>query len=134
MTLSFARKHCQDGLEFVANGAEVRGIRSRLKERTLLLEATFGVDGQILSRPGDCEAVAVKQTPDLEHEFDVLAAVEPVPGFALHGFESRELSFPEPQDIGLDTRKLAHLADSEIELVRDEDLGKRGVGGAAGAR
>jgi hypothetical protein len=64
---------------------------------------------------------------------DILAAVEPVPGFALGGFECRELGLPKPQDIGLCTRQLAHFADAEIKLVRDEDLREQGVGGRAGA-
>jgi hypothetical protein len=85
----------------------------------------------VLTCPGDGEALPVKQPLDLQYELDVLAAVEPVPGFAFRGFERRELGLPKSQDIGLRTRQLTHLTDSEIEFVGYEDLGKQGVGGTA---
>ena len=100
---------------------------------TLLLGMALGVVRQMLSRPGDGEALPVKQPLDLQHVFDILAAVEAVPGFAFGGFERRKLGLPKSQDIGLCMRQLAHLTDAEIKLVRDEDLGKQGVGGAVGA-
>jgi hypothetical protein len=37
------------------------------------------VRGQELSRAGDCEAFRIKQSLDLQHHFDILAAVKPVP-------------------------------------------------------
>ena len=115
----------------MAEGAQLGRIKGRRKEMTLLLGRALGVVGQKLSRPGDGEALPVEQPLDLQHDLDILTAVEAVPGFALSGFKRRELGLPKSQHIGLCMRQLAHLTDAEIKLVRDEDLGKLDVGGTA---
>src|SRR5260221_5571614 len=74
---------------------------------------------QFLPRSGDREPLLVEKLLDLEHEVDILAAVETLPGAALGRGELRDLRLPEAQHVGLGAGELATLADLVEELARD---------------
>ena len=61
-----------------------------------------------LACSGECVALDVDQALDLQGQLDVTAAVKPLAGSALVGFELRKLRLPKAQDIGFDL-SLIHI-------------------------
>src|SRR5262249_54828337 len=112
---------------------EQRSLGLRLRS-TLLSGTKLGRRGallrpilQKLPRPFDSEPLLIKKALDLEHLLHILAAVEPMPGARLLRTKRRKLRFPEPQHVWLNARELRHIADAEVELVRDP-LGRSRAG------
>src|SRR5216683_6992574 len=75
--------------------------------------------GRVPAGAGDGIPFVVEQALDLQHGFDVLAAVEPVALGTFHRLEHREFGLPIPQHEGLGGGQPAHLADAEKALLGD---------------
>src|SRR5712692_11802592 len=95
-----------------------RGIflRPRIAVR---LAAVAALLPQVPASAGDGEPFVVEQPLDLQHGFDVLAAVEPVAFGTFHRLEHREFGLPVAQHEGLGGGQPAHLADAEKALLGD---------------
>jgi hypothetical protein len=61
----------------------------------------------------------VDQPLDFQGQFHIAAAVKPLAGSALVGFELGKLRLPEAQDIGFDAADARHIANLEVEAVGD---------------
>jgi hypothetical protein len=83
--------------------------------RFLLLQLRF----EDLPRARDRVALAVEEAFDAQSHLDVATAVEALAGAALVGFELREFTLPEAQDVGWNVAESGDFADAEVEFVRD---------------
>ena len=80
-------------------------------------DARFGLQG--LARAFDGVALFVQQVLNAEEQLDILAAVEAVAGAGLLRRQDGKLRLPVAQDVGLDAEQFAHLADFEVQLIRN---------------
>src|SRR3954467_11446173 len=71
---------------------------------------------QLLLRPRDGEPFRIEQLLDAQDDVDLAPRVEPLSAAALVRRERRELRLPIPQDVRLDIRHAADLADF-VELL-----------------
>jgi len=79
----------------------------------------FATRLQVLSRALDGKSLIVKQALDLEHQFHILAPVEPVARSRLLRAKPRKLCFPEAQNVWLDTGQTCHFSDPEVKFIWD---------------
>ena len=107
------------------SGAEVDEERRRAAGGGFGGFLGFGLGGEDLAGAGDGVALVVEQALDAEGHFDVALAVEALAGAAFVGLELGELGLPEAEDVGGDVAELGYIADTEVELVRDDG----GLGG-----
>src|SRR5579859_3241534 len=97
-------------------------------EQPLLPRFAFAGQGlltELLARALDREPLRVEQTPDSQHHFDIVLAVEPMAGGALRRAQRREFGLPVTKHVSLGVRELADLANAEVKLVGDEDVVRR---------
>ena len=78
------------------------------------------------ARAGNGVSLVLEEGLDAQGHLDIAAAVEALSGATLVGLELRELTLPKAQDVGGDLAEACHLADAEVELVRD--LGRERAG------
>src|SRR5262245_18821501 len=76
---------------------------------------------QAATGPLDRVALRVQQATDLEEGLDVLPAIPTLLGLRLDGAHQAELGLPVAQHVGLDAEEPRHLADAEVETIRDRD-------------
>ena len=91
----------------------------RLKERLRATAAAALSLFQSLTGASECVALGMDQMLDLQSQLNIAAAVEPLAGSALVGFELRKLRLPKAQDIGFDATDAGDVANLEVEAVRD---------------
>jgi hypothetical protein len=85
----------------------------------------FGFGGEDLAGAGDGVALVVEQALDAQSHLDVSLAIQALAGATFVWLELRELCLPETEHVGGDVTELGYIADTEVELVRD-DGGLRG--------
>ena len=76
------------------------------------------VTGQALTRTADRKALVIQQAPDLSNDQDVLALIIATIAASLYRFELRELLFPIPEYVRLNSTKIADFTYREIALTR----------------
>src|SRR4029079_10627018 len=79
-------------------------------------------NSQLLSRSRDGESLVVQQLLDAQYGFDLFAAIHALAGAAFHRLQLRELGFPKTQHVGRQLAKRGDLANSEIQLVGNDDV------------
>ena len=94
------------------------GVARRQRQTGLWIAAAVHLF-ESLAGAGECVSLGMNQSLDLEGEFHIAAAVEPLAGAAFVGLELGELRLPESQDLGLDLADARDVANLEIETVRD---------------
>jgi len=65
-------------------------------------------------------ALFADETLDLQGQLNVMAAIKPLAGSTLVGFELGKLRLPKTQNISLDATDAGHIANFEIEAVGDD--------------
>jgi hypothetical protein len=65
-------------------------------------------------------ALVADEALDLQGQLDVMAAIKPLAGSTLVGFELGKLRLPKTQDIRLDATNAGHIANLEVEAVGDD--------------
>ena len=79
----------------------------------------FGLGFEDQAGTGDGVALVVEEALDAEGHLDVALAIEALAGTAFVWLELGELGLPEAQNVGRDIAEICHVADAEVELVRD---------------
>ena len=79
---------------------------------------------QSLTGAGEGVALGVDQVLDLQDQFNISAAIEPLTGSAFVGLELGKLRLPKAQDIGFEAADAGHIADLEVEAVGDRQASR----------
>ena len=77
---------------------------------------------QAFLRSGNSEPFFIQEVFDLQKNFHVSAAIEPMPRWCLPWSEYGKFGFPVPQDVGFNPDDPGDLANPEVELVGKLDL------------
>jgi hypothetical protein len=93
----------------------LRVVDGQGKLRFFLSELAF----EDLPGAGDCIALVVEEALDTEGHLDVTAAIKALASSAFVGFEVREFTLPEAQNVGWDVAEFGDFTNAEIELVRN---------------
>jgi len=101
----------------IALGLWLRGRPGRLAVSLSLFESLTGAGERI--------ALSVDQVLNFQSQLYVAAAIKPLAGSALIGFELRKLRLPKAQDISFDAADASDIANLEVEAVGDR--GQAGV-------
>src|SRR6266403_2189443 len=96
------------------------------KRQGRLVPLGLGLLAQLHPRPRDGEPVFIKQFLDLYYRLHVALPIHALPSAAFYGLELRKFGFPEAKHIGRQATQAGNLADAEIELVRNNDVGVAG--------
>lgn len=73
---------------------------------------------QVLLCPLDGKFLLMKKMLDLNYQFYILFAVEPLPGFSPFRADTLEFGFPKSKHIRFQAYQAADLSDPEIKLIR----------------
>jgi hypothetical protein len=92
-------------------GGELRSFRGVLG---------FGFGGKDLAGSGDGVPLVVQEALDAEGHLYVALTIEALAGAAFVGLELRELGLPEAEDVRMHIAQLSHIANAEVELVRND--------------
>ncbi len=107
---------CDDALLALAGIAVKQG---QLRLRVVLGILTAVSLLQDLAGSGERVTLGMHQVLDLQGQFHVAAAVEPLAGSALVGFELGKLRLPKAQDVGFHGADAGHIANLEVEAIGD---------------
>src|SRR3954468_14342297 len=106
-----SRQHLENRAQLFLQLIEIRLLLSRHRRRRLR-----HLRLQLFLRPCDGEPFRIEQLLDAQDDVDLAPRVEPLSAAALVRRERRELRLPIPQDVRLDIRHAADLADF-VELL-----------------
>ena len=91
----------------------------------LLFRRSLAVAGLISPRPLDGKTLFVEELADMENQFHIFAAVEPMPGLGLYRPQPGEFRFPIAQDKRFGASQFADFANAKIQLIRDHHIASR---------
>src|SRR6266478_363601 len=117
------RQNGENLLQALANMLEIgRRVDGEGEGDLLLLALAF--IAQVLARARDGVSLFIEQALDANDAFNVPTAIHALAGIALDGFQLRELSFPEAQDVGREPAETGDFPDAEVQLFRDHDFAR----------
>lgn len=118
-------QNVEDLLEFVAEVGYV-GSRGGGKREGGLIALRLGFFAKLDPGAGDGEAIFVEKLFDAHYGLDIALAKHALASAALDGFELRKFCLPEAQYVGGQAAEFGDFADSEVELVRNDDFSLTG--------
>ena len=105
--------------DFILLLLSVAGQKRKLRLRVLPGVGPAVSLFQNLPCAGERVALGMHQVLDLQGQFHIAAAVKPLAGAALVGFELRKLRLPKTQDVGFQPADTRHIANLEVEAIGD---------------
>jgi hypothetical protein len=116
------RKHGKDVAQTLSDVFQVRRGTDRERQRTLFFVA-FYFFAQLLAGAGNGESFLVKQPLDMQHVFNVFAAIHSLPGTAFNRLQLRKFRLPKAQNVGWKPTEAGYFANPEIQSVRNHNVG-----------
>lgn len=115
------RQHGQYFLQAMPDPAKICGRVGRKRQWRLVL-CVHDFHPQLLARSGNGEAFVIQQRLDANERLDIFAPIHPLAGAALDRLQLRKLRLPKTQNVGRQLAKSGNFANSEVQLLRNDNF------------